>query len=125
MRKAAKYSGLIRLTDPISDPLESKSALPAQQWIDNNTRRSLSVETRRLGDQHTPLGAVAVKGKEQPKVDRPGAGMLFYNNEGSENGGLVFGGHRNEKDEVVASGASLSFDKYGAAGQNRPARWRG
>jgi len=50
----SRFSALLRET------LESKSALPAQRWIDNNTRRSLSVETRRLGDQHTPLGAVAV-----------------------------------------------------------------
>jgi hypothetical protein len=63
------------------------------------------------------LPGVIVKGKEFSKVDRPQAGMLFYNNEGTENGGLVFGGHRNEKGEVVDSGGSLSFDKYGQAGQ--------
>lgn len=40
--------------------LRSKENLPAQQWIDANTRRSLSVETRRLVDKETPLGAVAV-----------------------------------------------------------------
>jgi hypothetical protein len=63
------------------------------------------------------LPGVIVKGKEFSKVDRPQAGMLFYNNEGTENGGLVFGGHRNEQGEVVDSGGSLSFDKYGQAGQ--------
>jgi hypothetical protein len=62
------------------------------------------------------LPGVIVKGKESPKVDRPGAGILFFNNEGTENGGLVFGGHRNEKGEVVDSGGSLSFDKYGQEG---------
>lgn len=61
------------------------------------------------------LPGVIVKGKELPKVDRPEAGMLFYNNEGSENGGLIFGGHRNEMGEVVDSGGSLSFDKYDAS----------
>ena len=40
------------------------------------------------------LPGVIVKGKELPKSGRPGAGMLFYNDEGSENGGLVFAGHR-------------------------------
>jgi len=63
------------------------------------------------------LPGVIVKGKEFPKVDRPGAGLLFYNNEGTENGGLVFGGHRNEKGEIVDSGGSLSFDKYGQGSQ--------
>jgi hypothetical protein len=60
------------------------------------------------------LPGVIVKGKETPPSDRPQAGMLFYNDEGSENGGLIFGGRRNEKGEVVDSGGSLSFDKYGA-----------
>jgi len=60
------------------------------------------------------LPGVIVKGKEQPKNDRPQAGMLFYNDEGSENGGLIFGGRKNDKGEVVDSGGSLSFDKYGA-----------
>ena len=61
------------------------------------------------------LPGIIVKGKESPKLDRPEAGMLFYNNEGTENGGLIFGGHRNEKGEVVDSGGSLTFDKYGAS----------
>jgi hypothetical protein len=59
------------------------------------------------------LPGVIVKGKEQPKVDRPQAGMIFYNDEGSENGGLIFGGRKNEMGQVVDSGGSLSFDKYG------------
>jgi hypothetical protein len=61
------------------------------------------------------LPGVIVKGQEQPKSDRPQAGVLFYNDEGSENGGLIFGGHRNAQGEVVDSGGSLSFDKYGAS----------
>src|SRR5947208_15080439 len=34
--------------------------MPVQQWIDNNTRRSLSVETRQLANNCASLGAVAV-----------------------------------------------------------------
>jgi hypothetical protein len=62
------------------------------------------------------LPPVIVKGVEHPELGepRPQAGMLFYNDEGSENGGLIFGGRKNEKGEVVDAGASLSFDKYGA-----------
>jgi len=64
------------------------------------------------------LPPVIIKGKEQKMGEpRPQAGMLFYNDEGSENGGLIFGGHMNEKGEVVDSGGSLSFDKYGSSGQ--------
>ncbi len=49
-----------RLASLLRETLESKTNLPPQQWIDANTRRSLHVETRRLLDQRTPLGAVAV-----------------------------------------------------------------
>ncbi len=45
---------------------------------------------------------------------RPQAGLIFYNDEGTENGGLVFSGRKNEMGEVVDSGGSLSFDRYGA-----------
>ena len=59
LHKPAESAGG-RLAAFLRETLESRSTLAAQRWIDNNTRRSLSVETRRLGDQHTPLGAVAV-----------------------------------------------------------------
>src|SRR6186997_468418 len=58
------------------------------------------------------LPGVIVQGKEQPPVDRPQAGLLFYNDEGSENGGLVFSGHRNVNGDITESGGSLSFDRY-------------
>ena len=63
------------------------------------------------------LPPVIVKGKEHLEFGepRPQAGMLFYNDEGSENGGLIFGGRQNEKGEIVDSGGSLSFDRYGAS----------
>jgi hypothetical protein len=59
------------------------------------------------------LPGIIVKGEERP-FTRPQAGMLFYNDEGSENGGLVFSGRLNADGEVTDSGGSLSFDKYGA-----------
>jgi PAS domain S-box-containing protein len=49
-----------RLAAFLRETLEARENLPARQWIDPNTRRSLSVETRRLVDQKTALGAVAV-----------------------------------------------------------------
>jgi len=59
------------------------------------------------------LPGVIVAGKEQPPVDRPQAGLLFYNDEGSETGGLIFGGRRNARGEVLDAGGSLSFDRFG------------
>ncbi len=49
-----------RLAAFLRETLESKENLSAQHWVDANTRRSLSVETRRLVDKKTRLGAVAV-----------------------------------------------------------------
>jgi nitrogen-specific signal transduction histidine kinase len=44
----------------LRETLDATTALPARQWVDQNTRRSISVETRRLLDGRTALGAVAV-----------------------------------------------------------------
>ena len=37
--------------------------------------------------------------------------MLFFNDEGTENGGLIYNGHR-KPDGTVSSGLSLTFDRY-------------
>lgn len=49
-----------RLAGFLRETLEARENLPSQQWVDVNTRRSLSVETRRLIGERTSLGAVAV-----------------------------------------------------------------
>src|SRR3954451_17500248 len=72
---------------------------------------------RMVISNHARLPGVIARGKENPPVDRPYAGMLFYDDEGTENGGLVFGGHRNANGDVVDAGVSLSFDRYGATSQ--------
>jgi hypothetical protein len=50
------------------------------------------------------------KGKEHPFPNRQAAGILFFNDEGSENGGLLFGGAK--RGQNVSSGGHLSFDQY-------------
>lgn len=54
-------------------------------------------------------GAI-VAGKEYPRPDRRMAGMLFFNDEGTENGGLIFAGA--SKDGKASGGGSLTFDRY-------------
>src|ERR1700736_6150550 len=49
-----------KLASLLREALETKTSPPPQNWIDNNTRRSLSVEARRLSDDGASLGAVAV-----------------------------------------------------------------
>jgi hypothetical protein len=58
---------------------------------------------------HFP-GAI-FKGKEYPHPNRDSAGMIFFNDEGTENGGLIFGGKK-DKDGKVSSYGHLSFDQY-------------
>jgi hypothetical protein len=52
------------------------------------------------------------KGKEISRADRTdSAGMLFMNDEGTENGGLIFGGHQSSDGKPHSFG-HLSFDEY-------------
>lgn len=54
---------------------------------------------------------IIVKGREIPHESRQDvAGMIFFNDEGTENGGLIFSGAR--KNGVVSSSGHLSFDQY-------------
>ena len=54
-----------------------------------------------------------VKGTEVARPDRKTfAGMLFLNDEGTENGGLIWKGQKAANGAVTA-GASLTFDRYG------------
>lgn len=63
-----------------------------------------------ISDKARFPGAI-VKGRDYPHPGRQTAGMLFYNSEGTENGGLVFGGHKKRDGEVTSYG-HLSFDRY-------------
>lgn len=53
---------------------------------------------------------IVFRGKERPHPNRKTAGILFYNEEGTENGGLVFDGQK--ENGKVSSGGHLSFDQY-------------
>ncbi len=54
---------------------------------------------------------IIFKGKEYPHPNRQTAGILFYNDEGTENGGLTFGGKK-DKDGNVSAYGHMSFDQY-------------
>ncbi len=53
---------------------------------------------------------IIVKGTEYPHPSRSAAGLLFYNDEGTENGGLIFGGRKTGG--KAESYGSLTFDRY-------------
>jgi hypothetical protein len=54
---------------------------------------------------------ILFKKKEYPHPNRKTAGILFYNDEGTENGGLTFGGEK-DKDGKASAYGHLSFDQY-------------
>ncbi|MFC5742049.1 hypothetical protein [Dyella tabacisoli] len=54
---------------------------------------------------------IYIKNKEYPHPTRKAAGMIFLNDEGSENGGLGFGGEKG-KDGAAGTYGHLSFDAY-------------
>ena len=54
---------------------------------------------------------IYMRGKEYLKGQRQTAGVIFLNDEGSENGGLTFGGAKSA-DGTVTSHGHLSFDRY-------------
>ncbi len=56
------------------------------------------------------MPGIIVGDKEYPHPNRPEAGMLFFNRDGIENGGLVFDGQK--IDGKSESGGSLTFDRY-------------
>lgn len=67
---------------------------------------------RMVISNRTSFPGIVVHGKEQPHASRTdAAGMLFFNDEATENGGLIFGGKR-DKDGKVSNAGHLSFDQY-------------
>jgi hypothetical protein len=63
-----------------------------------------------ISDKARFPGAI-IRGREYPHA-RPDAGLLFFNDEGTENGGLIFSGHRDAAGRVVDSAGSLTFDQF-------------
>jgi hypothetical protein len=98
----------------------TRGAFRSQEFDEITVHRIKVVEPdgtlRMVISNHDKFPGVIVRGKELGPNRRPGAGILFLNNEGTENGGLIFGGHQDADGKVVDAGVSLSFDKYGVSG---------
>jgi hypothetical protein len=59
----------------------------------------------------TDAPGMFIRGKEYPHPDRKSAGVIFVDDEGTENGGLIFGGFKSKEGKVESWG-HLSFDQY-------------
>src|SRR5919109_5127351 len=96
-------------------------AFRSQEFDEITVRRINVVEPdgtlRMVISNRDKFPGVIVRGKELGRNQRPGTGMLFLNDEGTENGGLIFGGQRDADGKIAKAGVSLSFDKYGVFGK--------
>jgi hypothetical protein len=70
---------------------------------DGTTRMVLASKARFPG--------LCYHGKDYGRSDRSTAGIIFNNDEGTENGGLIFGGYKDAKGAPHGYG-HLSFDRY-------------
>jgi hypothetical protein len=99
--------GAVTLRQAVSEPSHSSLTVLDVQRI--NVREPDGTLRMVISNTATEPGII-VKGKQRPHPSRKTAGIIFYNDEGTENGGLIFGGAR--QDGKVSSSGHLSFDQY-------------
>ncbi len=90
----------------------SSGALPHFKEIDVeriNIREPDGTLRMTISD-HARMPGIIIGKQQYAHPNRPEAGMIFFNNEGAENGGLVFDGAM--IDGKPTNGGSLTFDRY-------------
>ena len=89
------YSGVLTVVFAVTVLTGFRPAAAPQKFEQINVERINLVEpdgTLRLVISNKALApGIIIKGKEHPHPDRKSAGMIFFNDEGTENGGLIFG----------------------------------
>lgn len=108
------YAGVVTavLLYVVAPPLEAKRRIARFDEIDVgriNVREPDGTLRMTLSNAAQSPGLI-VKGREYPHPTRKSAGLIFFNDEGTENGGLIFDGR--EIDGRATSGGSLTFDRY-------------
>lgn len=109
------YSGVLTLVFAVT-VLCGFTSKPAKMEVDQldvhriNLREPDGTLRMVISDKAEFPGFI-IHGKEYPHP-RPVAGMIFFNDEGTENGGLIFSGYKDKNGNIVGSGGSLTFDQY-------------
>ena len=107
------YSGVLTLVFAIV-VLTGASATRSEKFDTIDVQRINVREpdgTLRMVVSNTAAFPGAIFGDREYEHPRPMAGMIFYNDEGMENGGLIFNGSRDDAGNTN-SGGHLSFDPY-------------
>jgi hypothetical protein len=115
-RFLAAYSGLLTLVFLVA-MLTGFARVPAQSFDEITVHRINVVEpdgTIRLILTNTASSpGIYIKNKEYPHPNgRKGAGLLFFDEEGTEDGGLAYGIEKDKDGHVTSSEGHLSFDQY-------------
>jgi hypothetical protein len=111
----AVYSGVLTLAFTWVVLLGASKPSPNASFDQITVHRINVIEpdgtTRLVISNNAEFPGAFYMGKEYPRTDRDAAGMLFNDEEGTENGGLIFGGKK-DKDGITHSWGHLSFDEY-------------
>jgi hypothetical protein len=114
-RFLAIYSGVLTLTFTLTILAGFANERKKNSFEEIDVRRINLVEPdgtlRMIISDKALWPGIFLKGKEHPHPNRKTAGMLFLNEEGTENGGLIFGGEK-DKDGKISGHGHLSFDAY-------------
>lgn len=118
-RLLAIYSGVLTVAVAVAlltgaaRPQASKAATARFESIDVGRINIVEPDgTPRLILSNKALfPGIIFKNKEYPHPNRTTGGILFFNDEGTENGGMTFGGET-DKDGKVSAYGHLSFDQY-------------
>ena len=116
-RFLAAYSGFLTLIVVLAVVSGFARVAPNQSFDEITVHRINVVEpdgTIRLVLTNTASSpGIYIKNKEYPHPrGRKGAGLLFFDEEGTEDGGLSYGIAKDQSGRVVGSDGHLSFDQY-------------
>jgi hypothetical protein len=108
------YSGILTATFAVAIFTGFARADKKLTFEEINVQRMNIIEPdgtiRMVVSDKSRFPGLIIKGKEYPH-DRKTAGMVFFDDEGTENGGLIFGGMKDSGGKVQTWG-HLSFDQY-------------
>ena len=116
-RFLAAYSGVLTILFLFAILAGFGKAAPQQAFDEITVHRINVVEpdgTIRLVLTNTANSpGIYIKNKEYPHPNgRKGAGLLFFDEEGTEDGGLTYGISKDQNGHVTGSDGHLSFDQY-------------
>jgi hypothetical protein len=114
-RFLAAYSGVLTVVFAVTILVAAKGPAPNATFDQITVHRINVLEPdgtpRLVVSNKAEFPGLYLHGKDHPRSDRDSAGMIFLNDEGTENGGLIFGGAR-DKQGVAHGYGHLSFDRY-------------